>query len=76
MVSLSSAGLRIDAAARVLSARGQPIAGLFAAATVVSRRDVFTGFQSGMSTMRGMTQGYLAGGSVAQASQPTRGEVA
>lgn len=55
-----SAGLKIDGSARVVSARGVPIEGLYAAGDAAGIVDVY-GYQSGTSISRGVTHGYLAG---------------
>lgn len=56
---IPSAGLRIDGQSRVISTRGKPIPGLYAAGNSAAQLD-FVAYQSGCANTRGLTYGYLA----------------
>lgn len=58
---INAAGLRIDRDARVLSVRGEPIPGLYAAGNAAAWTDVGAGYQSGIANTRGLAWGYAAG---------------
>lgn len=60
---IPSAGLLVDAEARVVSTRGTAISGLYAAGNSAAQID-FIGYQSGISVARSLLQGYLAGRSL------------
>lgn len=60
-VGVNAVGLRWDTNAQVVSARGQPIAGLYAAGNAAALLDIGAGYQSGLSNLRGMTWGFIAG---------------
>jgi hypothetical protein len=62
-----SHGLQIDAQARVLTRRRQPVPGLFATGNAVAYTEVLYGYESGFANARNMTYGYLAAGSAASA---------
>lgn len=57
---LSSAGLMTDTHARVLTARGEPIEGLYASGNSAAFVDYGAGYQAGYSLARGMTFSLLA----------------
>ena len=65
-VGVNAAGLRTNAHAQVLHVRGAPIAGLYAAGNSAAPLDIGAGYQSGLSNLRGMVGGYLAGRHAAQ----------
>lgn len=60
VMGVTSAGLQVDANAQVISARGEPIPGLFAAGNSTAWLDIGGGYNSGIANMRGLLQGYLA----------------
>jgi 3-oxosteroid 1-dehydrogenase len=60
-VGVNAAGLKTDKSARVLHVRGAPIPGLYAAGNSTAPLDIGAGYQSGLSNLRGMVGGYLAG---------------
>jgi 3-oxosteroid 1-dehydrogenase len=60
-VGINAAGLKTDACARVMHVRGHPIAGLYAAGNSAAPLDLGAGYQSGLSNLRGLVGGYLAG---------------
>jgi len=60
-VGVNAAGLRTNASAQVMHVRGAPIAGLYAAGNSAAPLDIGAGYQSGLSNLRGMVGGYLAG---------------
>ncbi len=60
-VGINSVGLKADEHARVLHVRGQPIEGLYAVGNSAAALDTGAGYQSGMSNLRGMTWGFIAG---------------
>ncbi len=60
-VGVNAVGLNTDTSARVLSVRGVPIEGLYAAGNAAALLDIGAGYQSGLSNLRGMTWGWLAG---------------
>lgn len=62
---IGSAGLAIDANARVLRYTGDVVEGLYAVGNSAGRDDVGAALQSGVANMRGLTYGYLAGKHVA-----------
>lgn len=57
---INAAGLKINTNAQVLSVRGEPIPGLYAAGNAAAYLDMGSGYQSGFANGRGMTYGYLA----------------
>jgi 3-oxosteroid 1-dehydrogenase len=57
---IPSAGLRINENAQVVSMRGEAIPGLYAAGSAAAQLD-FIGYQSGISSGRALTYGYVAG---------------
>lgn len=54
-----SGGLRTNARAQVMSARGAPIAGLYAVGNAAAHLEFGMGYQAGISLMSAMTFGYL-----------------
>jgi len=54
-----SGGLRTNANARVMSVRGAPIAGLYAAGNAAAHLEFGMGYQAGISLMSALTFGYL-----------------
>jgi hypothetical protein len=59
-VGVNAAGLRTNAHAQVLHARGRPIEGLYAAGNAAAPLDIGAGYQSGLSNLRGLAWGYAA----------------
>lgn len=59
-VGVNAAGLRTNAKAQVIHARGRPIAGLYAAGNSAAPLDSGAGYQSGVANLRGIVGGYLA----------------
>jgi len=55
-----SGGLRTNANAQVMSVRGAPIAGLYAAGNAAAHLEFGMGYQAGISLMSALTFGYLA----------------
>jgi succinate dehydrogenase/fumarate reductase flavoprotein subunit len=60
VMGVATAGLRIDAQAQVINARGTAVPGLFAAGNAAAWLDIGGGYNSGIANMRGLLQGYLA----------------
>ncbi|MCA9680277.1 MAG: FAD-binding protein [Myxococcales bacterium] len=60
-VGVNSVGLDTDASARVRHVRGAPIPGLYACGNAAAALDTGAGYQSGLSNVRGMTWGFIAG---------------
>jgi 3-oxosteroid 1-dehydrogenase len=60
VMGVPTAGLPIDVHARVLDARGKPVAGLYAAGNSAAWTDIGGGYNSGIANMRGLLQGYVA----------------
>ncbi len=60
-VGINAVGLRTDEHARVLHVRGHAIDGLYAVGNSAALLDTGAGYQSGLSNLRGMTWGYVAG---------------
>jgi 3-oxosteroid 1-dehydrogenase len=60
-VGVNSVGLDTDAFARVKHVRGHAIDGLYACGNSAAALDTGAGYQSGLSNLRGMTWGYIAG---------------
>jgi 3-oxosteroid 1-dehydrogenase len=60
-VGVNAAGLRVNTSGQVLSARGKAIPGLYAAGNATAPLDIGAGYQSGLSNLRGLVFGYLAG---------------
>jgi len=54
-----SGGLRTNAQAQVMNARGAPIAGLYAVGNAAAHLEFGMGYQAGISLMSAMTFGYL-----------------
>lgn len=60
-VGVNAVGLRTDAKARVQHVRGHAIPGLYAAGNSAALLDVGAGYQSGISNLRGIVWGWIAG---------------
>ena len=58
---MNSVGLETDAFARVKHVRGHAIPGLYACGNSAAALDTGAGYQSGLSNLRGMTWGFIAG---------------
>jgi len=58
---INAVGLRTDANGQVLHVRGHAIGGLYAAGNSAAPLDTGAGYQSGLSNLRGLTWGYIAG---------------
>jgi hypothetical protein len=59
-VGVNAVGLKTDARARVQHVRDRPLPGLYAAGNSAALLDVGAGYQSGISSLRGMTWGWVA----------------
>jgi 3-oxosteroid 1-dehydrogenase len=66
-VGVNAAGLRTNEHAQVLHVRGAPIVGLYAVGNSAAPLDIGAGYQSGLSNLRGLVGGYLAGRHAAKA---------
>jgi 3-oxosteroid 1-dehydrogenase len=60
-VGINSVGLKTDENARVIHVRGHAIPGFYACGNSAAAIDTGAGYQSGISNLRGMTWGYIAG---------------
>jgi len=60
-VGVNAVGLETDVSARVMHVRGRPIPGLYACGNSAALLDTGAGYQSGLSNLRGMVWGYVAG---------------
>jgi len=60
-VGINAVGLKTDDCARVQHVRGRPIEGLYACGNSAAALDTGAGYQSGLSNLRGMTWGWVAG---------------
>ena len=69
-VGINAVGLRTDHYARVQHVRGRPIEGFYACGNSAAALDTGAGYQSGISNLRGMTWGYIAGRHAAGADDP------
>jgi 3-oxosteroid 1-dehydrogenase len=58
---INAAGLKTNVNAQVLHVRGRVIPGLYAVGNAAAPLDIGAGYQSGLSNLRGMVGGYLAG---------------
>ncbi len=58
---INCAGLRTNEHGQVMHVRGRPIPGLYAVGNAAAPLDIGAGYQSGLSNLRGMVFGYLAG---------------
>jgi succinate dehydrogenase/fumarate reductase flavoprotein subunit len=54
-----SGGLRTNARAQVMNARGEPVAGLYAVGNAAAHLEFGMGYQAGISLMSALTFGYL-----------------
>jgi 3-oxosteroid 1-dehydrogenase len=59
-VGVNAAGLKTNADAQVLHARGRAIDGLYAVGNAAAPLDIGAGYQSGLSNLRGLVGGWLA----------------
>ncbi len=60
-VGVNAAGLLTNEHAQVLHVRGAPISGLYATGNSAAPLDIGAGYQSGLSNLRGMVGGFVAG---------------
>lgn len=60
-VGINAVGLKTDDMARVQHLRGHAIDGLYACGNSAAALDTGAGYQSGLSNLRGMVWGYVAG---------------
>jgi 3-oxosteroid 1-dehydrogenase len=60
-VGINCAGLKTNGDAQVMHVRGRPIPGLYAVGNSAAPLDIGAGYQSGLSNLRGLVGGYLAG---------------
>jgi 3-oxosteroid 1-dehydrogenase len=60
-VGVNAAGLKTNVHGQVLHVRGEPIPGLYAVGNSAAPLDIGGGYQSGLSNLRGMTGGFVAG---------------
>ncbi len=60
-VGVNAAGLLTNEHAQVMHVRGAPIPGLYATGNSAAPLDIGAGYQSGLSTLRGMVGGFVAG---------------
>ncbi|MDB6060371.1 MAG: hypothetical protein JWM78_474 [Verrucomicrobiaceae bacterium] len=60
VMGVPTVGLEIDAHARVINSRGEPIKGLYAAGNSASWTDIGGGYNSGIANTRGLVFGHLA----------------
>jgi len=58
---INAAGLETNINAQVMHVRGRPIVGLYACGNAAAPRDIGAGYQSGLSNLRGLAWGYVAG---------------
>jgi 3-oxosteroid 1-dehydrogenase len=60
VMGVPTVGLKVNAQARVINARGEPVSGLYAAGNSTAWLDIGGGYNSGIANTRGLMQGYLA----------------
>jgi 3-oxosteroid 1-dehydrogenase len=60
-VGVNAVGLHTNDYGQVLHVRGNPIPGLYACGNSAAALDTGAGYQSGLSNVRGMTWGFIAG---------------
>jgi 3-oxosteroid 1-dehydrogenase len=58
---INAAGLETNIHAQVMHVRGRPIVGLYAVGNAAAPRDIGAGYQSGLSNLRGLAWGFVAG---------------
>jgi 3-oxosteroid 1-dehydrogenase len=58
---INAAGLKVNADAQVMHVRNRPIPGLYAVGNAAAPLDIGAGYQSGLSNLRGMAGGFVAG---------------
>lgn len=59
-VGVNAVGLKTDTNAQVQHVRGRPIQGLYACGNSAALLDIGAGYQSGLSSLRGLTWGWIA----------------
>jgi predicted oxidoreductase len=57
---INAAGLKINKNAQVMSVRGEPIKGLYAAGNSAAHIDTGSGYQSGVANLRGVAWAWIA----------------
>ena len=60
-VGINCTGLKTNGDGQVMHVRGRPIPGLYAVGNSAAPLDIGAGYQSGLSNLRGLVGGYLAG---------------
>jgi 3-oxosteroid 1-dehydrogenase len=60
-VGINAVGLKTNAHAQVMHVRGRPIPGLYAVGNAAAPLDIGAGYQSGLSNLRGLVGGFIAG---------------
>jgi len=58
---INAAGVKTNVHAQVMHVRGKPIQGLYAVGNAAAPLDIGAGYQSGISNLRGLVGGYVAG---------------
>jgi 3-oxosteroid 1-dehydrogenase len=58
-VGINAVGLKTDVNGQVVHLRGRPIEGLYACGNSAALLDIGAGYQSGLSSVRGMTWGWI-----------------
>ena len=67
-VGVNSVGLKTNENAQVMHVRNRPIEGLYACGNSAAALDTGAGYQSGLSNLRGLTWGWIAGAHAAASS--------
>jgi 3-oxosteroid 1-dehydrogenase len=60
-VGINAVGLKTNASSQVMHVRGRPIPGLYAVGNAAAPLDIGAGYQSGLSNLRGLVGGFIAG---------------
>ncbi|MFI5296584.1 MAG: FAD-binding protein [Polyangiales bacterium] len=60
-VGINAVGLKTDTHYRAMHVRGRPIVGLYAVGNAAAPLDIGAGYQSGLSNLRGLVGGFIAG---------------
>ena len=60
-IGINAVGLKTDVNYQVQHVRGRAITGLYACGNSAAPIDIGAGYQSGVSNLRGMVGGFLAG---------------